>query len=150
MAALAVVEPCEPALLRAAGCRRSYELMVMDDENTSYQTIAPVGKMVQIVARFHADGKESYAWKQHEKTRADYMWLGPEGMRVTGTNGSQLWDTVFITQALAETRLIKDPGNQESMLRALKWLDEAQMTENPKHMETAYRHGTKGAWGFRY
>lgn len=149
MGALALIEPYEPSALRAAGVRRSYDLMIMDDENTSYQTIAPVGKMVQIVARFHAEGKESIAWKRHSETRADFMWLGPEGMRVCGTNGSQLWDTVFITQALAETRLVEDESNRKSMIKALQWLDISQMTEDPKHKETAYRHGTKGAWGFR-
>lgn len=30
----------------------------------------------------------------------------------------------------------------------LKWLDETQIRENPKHFKEAYRHPTKGAWPF--
>ena len=65
-----------------------------------------------------------------------------------GTNGSQLWDIAFITQALVETGLGDDPDNRESMLKALDWLDKCQIRENPKHYESAYRHRTKGAWPF--
>ena len=30
----------------------------------------------------------------------------------------------------------------------LQWLDRAQIRENPRHFEAAYRHPTKGAWPF--
>jgi lanosterol synthase len=32
----------------------------------------------------------------------DFMWMSEEGMMMNGTNGSQLWDTAFIVQAMAE------------------------------------------------
>jgi lanosterol synthase len=78
------------------------------------------------------------------------MWLGAEGMMMCGTNGSQLWDVGFITQALVETGLANLEENKESLLKALEWLDEAQMRDDPKHHHTSYRHATKGAWGFRF
>ena len=121
----------------------------MEDENTSYQTLAPVNKMFNLVARFHREGASSEAWKQHEIKRHDFMWLGPEGMRICGTNGSQLWDIAFITQACVETGLAELEENKESMKKALEWLDEGQMLDNPKHFKEAYRMATKGAWGFR-
>lgn len=65
-----------------------------------------------------------------------------------GTNGSQLWDIAFISQALVETGLAEEEQNRESMLMALKWLEKCQIRENPKHYEVAYRHTTKGAWPF--
>lgn len=65
-----------------------------------------------------------------------------------GTNGSQLWDVGFITQALVETGLANEPENRESLLKALEFLEQSQMLENPKHYETSYRQTTKGAWGF--
>lgn len=78
------------------------------------------------------------------------MWVGEDGMRMCGTNGSQLWDLGFITQALVETGLAKLDENKESLVSALQWLEQAQIRENPKHYHSSYRHTTKGAWGFRY
>lgn len=65
-----------------------------------------------------------------------------------GTNGSQLWDAAFISQALVETGLGSLPQNQDSTHKLLKWLDDCQIRENPKYYEEAYRHATKGAWPF--
>lgn len=76
------------------------------------------------------------------------MWISGEGMMMSGTNGSQLWDIGFMTQALVETGLAKDEENRESLIAALRWLEECQIRENPKHFETGYRHRTKGAWPF--
>ena len=50
--------------------------------------------------------------------------------------------------ALPETGLALEEENRESMMRALRWTDRNQVTDNPKHFTTAYRHTTKGAWPF--
>ncbi|KAH7101707.1 terpene synthase [Auriculariales sp. MPI-PUGE-AT-0066] len=139
---------CAPGPIRKAGMQRAYELVCMEDENTAYQDLAPVSKMMNLVVRFVADGPGSEAYKRHMETRADFMWLGPEGMRMCGTNGSQLWDLAFIGQALVETGLGEEPENRDSLLRALQWLDRGQMRADPVHCATAYRQPTKGAWGF--
>jgi len=148
---LASYENCSFPPLRKRAVERAFELIVMEDENTSYQCLAPVNKMFNLVARYHHDGTDCESWRMHELRRRDFMWLGPEGMMVCGTNGSQLWDTSFIVQALVETGLANDKSGKYrgSLLKALKWLDEGQMTENPKHFEKAYRHRTKGSFGFR-
>ncbi|GLB41717.1 putative terpene cyclase mutase family protein [Lyophyllum shimeji] len=146
--ALASYEYCSLPPLRKAAVDRAYELVVLEDENTGYQTLGPVSKMFNLIVRAHRDGPESDAYKQHEIKRHDFMWIGKEGMMVCGTNGSQLWDVGFITQALVETGLAELEENKESLLKALQWLDEAQMLEDPKHYHTSYRHTTKGAWGF--
>lgn len=42
-----------------------------------------------------------------------------------------MWqDIAFIMQALVETELINEPENNESVLKALDWLDKAQIREN--------------------
>lgn len=128
--------------------KRVYDLIVLDDDNTEYQSIAPVSKMMNLVVRAHVEGPESEAYARHQASREDFLWLGPDGMRMCGTNGSQLWDIAFITQALAETGLAEREENKASMLKALEWLDQCQIQHNPKHMETAYRHESKGAWPF--
>jgi lanosterol synthase len=143
-------ENCTFPPLRRAGLARAYELIVMEDENTEYQTIAPVSKMFNLIARAHVEGPDSFAYKEHAIKRQDFMWIGAEGMMMAGTNGSQLWDIGFITQALVETGLANEEENKESMIKALEWLDQAQIRTDPKHYREAYRHTSKGAWGFRF
>lgn len=146
--ALGAYESCALPPLRQTALKRVYDLIVLEDENTAYQTIGPVSKMMNLVVRVHVEGHDSFAYKEHRIRRQDFMWLGPEGMMMCGTNGSQLWDVGFITQALVETGLARDEDNKESLIKALGWLEACQMTENPKHHETSYRHRTKGAWPF--
>lgn len=148
-AVLSSYEHCIVLPLRRAGVERAYNLVVLEDENTGYQTLAPVSKMFNLVARAHREGSDSEAYKEHAIKRQDFMWIGSEGMAMCGTNGSQLWDTGFITQALVETGLAEEEENKESLIKALEWLDQAQILDNPRHYHTSYRHTTKGAWGFR-
>ena len=149
-AILSVYELCTLPPFRRAGLERAYQLVVMEDENTGYQTLGPVSKMFNLVARFHAEGTDCFSYKEHMFKRQDFMWLGSEGMMMCGTNGSQLWDAAFITQAMIETGLAEEEENAETMVKALEWLDQAQIRGNPKHFEAAYRHTSKGAWGFRW
>ena len=145
---LGAYEQCTIPPLRSAGVENAYKLIVYEDENTGHQTLGPVSKMMNLVARFHAEGPESDAYKLHEEKRRDFMWLATEGMMMCGTNGSQLWDISFITQALVETGLASDEDNKPSLIKALQWLDRCQIRENPKHFEVSNRHRTKGAWPF--
>ncbi|KAH8090819.1 putative lanosterol synthase [Filobasidium floriforme] len=145
---LAVYEQCPLSPLRKMGVDRAYELVVMEDENTGYQTIGPVSKMFNMVCRWHRDGPESEAFKQHCAKIDDFLWMSGEGLMMTGTNGSQLWDAAFMSQALVETGLGEEKQNTEAVEGVLDWLDKCQMRENPKWYGKDYRHATKGAWPF--
>lgn len=147
---LGTYEQCAFPPLRRAAIQRCYELVVMEDDNTDYQTLGPVSKMMNLIVRAHVDGRESVAYKRHFERRQDFMWLAREGMMMCGTNGSQLWDIAFISQALVETGLAEEEGtgNKEAAVKALKWLDECQIREDPKWTKEAYRHTSKGAWPF--
>ncbi|KAI0714170.1 lanosterol synthase [Cerioporus squamosus] len=147
-AILDTYEQCAFPPLRRAAIRRSYELVVLEDENTDCQDLGPVNKMMNQIVRMHAEGRESEAYKKHYERRHDFMWLGQEGMMMCGTNGSQLWDIAFMGQALIETGLGEEEEFRDSTLRILRWLDNCQIRENPKHFASAYRHQTKGAWPF--
>lgn len=147
-ALLNVYEPYAIPPVRKMATDRLYDLIVKEDENTSYQDLGPVNKMMNLVARYAVEGPKSDAYAQHELKRRDFMWLGPNGMSMNGTNGVQLWDLAFIVQALVESGLAEEKENRESLLKALHWLDQSQIQENPKHFESAYRHRTKGAWPF--
>ncbi|KAG9226875.1 hypothetical protein CCMSSC00406_0003452 [Pleurotus cornucopiae] len=142
------VESCPFPPLQRRALDRVYELICMEDENTDFQDLAPVSKMMQMVCRAHREGPDSEAVRKHAEARADFMWVRPDGMCVRGTNGSQLWDTGFAAQAVVETGLADLDENKQATLNILQWIVDSQMTENPKHYEAAYRQSTKGAWGF--
>lgn len=145
---LVIYEKVAPTRLRDAALRYVYRLIEMEDENTSYQGIAPVSKPMDMICRFVAEGADSEAVKRHRRTIRDFLWMTKDGMTATGTNGSQTWDCAFITQALVESGLAAEKQNQDALLRALGFLDKMQMRENPKHYKEAFRHASKGAWPF--
>jgi lanosterol synthase len=136
------------AAIRDPALARAWEQIVVEDENTSYQCLGPVNKMVNQIARYIVEGRDSVAYREHERRREDFMWLTEKGMLMCGTNGSQLWDLAFITQAVVESGIAEDEANRASMIEALKWLDRGQIRGDPMHLEKGYRHTTKGAWGF--
>lgn len=127
---------------------RAYQLITYEDENTGYQTLGPVSKAFHIVCRYAREGPDSEAFKMHLLKVQNFLWMSKDGLMMTGTDGSQLWDLAFMAQAAVETGLAQDKENEKSMLGMLDWLDKAQIRENPKWYEESYRHRTKGAWPF--
>ncbi|KAN0060054.1 Lanosterol synthase (Oxidosqualene--lanosterol cyclase) [Thecaphora frezii] len=148
MGVLSAYEQCNIPPIRRAGIRRAYELLCLEDENTGYQCLGPVNKMLNYICRWNEEGHESEAMARHREKLKDFAWVGAEGMMMTGTNGSQLWDTSFIAQAMVDSGLAELPENHDICRRLLQWLDDCQIRENPTHFESCYRFSTKGAWPF--
>ena len=71
--------------LRRIACARLYRMVRMEDENTNCQTVGPVSKMFGMVVRFVEDGPDSEAMKTHRETAEDFLWMGREGLMMTGT-----------------------------------------------------------------
>ncbi|CCU99734.1 unnamed protein product [Malassezia sympodialis ATCC 42132] len=134
--------------LRRAGMQRAYELIVKEDINTSHQCLGPVNKMLNMIVRWLVDGPDSEAMALHREKLKDFAWMSREGLMMTGTNGSQLWDTSFMAQALCESGLSRDPAFHDVGAHLLQWLDACQIRENPRFYRSAYRFATKGAWPF--
>jgi len=86
---------CSP--LRHAALKRAYDLILIEDGNTNFQDLGPINKMINFIVQWYVDGPESDAFRRHRRRRADFMWLGKEGMMMAGTNGSQLWGIAFIS-----------------------------------------------------
>ncbi|BGP56660.1 Lanosterol synthase (Oxidosqualene--lanosterol cyclase) [Rhodotorula sphaerocarpa] len=147
-AVLDVYDRVAPGFIRRKALERAYRLVVMEDENTSYQTVGPVSKAMNMLCRWVEEGPESEAFQQHVLKIRDFMWMSKHGMMMTGTNGSQLWDASFIAQALYESDLGSLPENRASTEKLLEWLDGCQIQANPKHFKEAYRHRSEGAWPF--
>jgi lanosterol synthase len=57
----------------------------MEDENTGYQTVGPVSKAMNMLCRFDREGPDSDAFKQHVLKIRDFMWMGKDGMMMTGS-----------------------------------------------------------------
>ena len=89
-------ESCSIPPLRQAGIKKAYEYIVHEDENTSYQGLAPINKAFNQLVRLDAEGFDSDAIKMHALKSQDFLWMGPDGLRETGTNGSQLVSSQII------------------------------------------------------
>lgn len=147
-AVLYTYESCTIPPLRKAGLRRAYQLIKAQDENSAYQTIGPVSKTMHMLACYYEEGPDSPAFKTHIDKLQDFLWVGKEGMRMNGTNGVQLWDTSFISQALVESGLAKREEYHAIVNKVLEFIDSCQIKENHPNYEQNYRQSTKGAWPF--
>ncbi|KAG2183365.1 hypothetical protein INT43_006371 [Umbelopsis isabellina] len=140
--------PAKMNYLRQYALDLTIEQIRMEDENTFFLDIGPVNKALNWLVVFYHYGKDSREFREHVKRNADFMWMGPEGMMMNGTNGSQLWDTTFIAQACSEARLVEHPAYQPSMLKILEFLEDCQIKRNVPDYKKCYRHVSKGAWPF--
>jgi len=124
------------------------DLVKAEDDNTLCIGIGPVSKVINTVVAWHAEGPKSKWFLDHMDRIRDYLWISADGMMMTGTNGSQLWDTAFAAQALLETGLHQQANFRESVCNALKFFDITQLKRDVPNHEQVYRHISKGAFPF--
>ena len=121
------------------------DLMQREDDNTSYNDLAPVSKALQMTAIYFSDREGSASIAKHRETLPTYLWQSNEGMTSCGTNGVQVWDTAFTVLAVVEAGLAKDYRFKVAMNRALDFLDVSQLRDN---LSDPYRQQRKGGWPF--
>ncbi len=117
-----------------------------EDQQTDYINIGPVNKVINSICIWHAYGADSEQFKQHVKRWFDYLWVAEDGMKMSGYNGSQLWDTAFSTRAILES----DLGQlfPETVQKAYQFIDHSQIkSEHATHAEF-FRHPMIGSWPF--
>ncbi|KAI9182873.1 Lanosterol synthase (Oxidosqualene--lanosterol cyclase) [Blastocladiella emersonii ATCC 22665] len=132
--------------LRKKALALTLQLVENEDDNTGSLDLGPVNKAMNMLVIFHAHGADSARFRDHVAMVKDFMWQAADGMRMNGTNGSQLWDSAFFCQAGYEAGLHADPEFRPVFARALGFLDACQIRRNaPFH---SYRHTSKGAWPF--
>ncbi|XP_064402287.1 lanosterol synthase-like isoform X2 [Halichondria panicea] len=119
-----------------------------DDQFTNCISIGPISKVIQMLVRWHADGPDSARFKEHASRVPDYLWIGLDGMKMQGTNGSQLWDSAFATQAFIEASAYEDDDFSENMKAVFRFLKGTQIPDNPPDYKKYYRHMNKGAFPF--
>ncbi|MEI6334005.1 MAG: terpene cyclase/mutase family protein [Methylococcaceae bacterium] len=117
-----------------------------EDEQTEYLDIGPVNKAINSICIWHAYGKDSEQFKKHVARWYDYLWVAEDGMKMSGYNGSQLWDTAFATRALLES----DLGTlfPATLAKSYQFIELSQINaEHSTHAEF-FRHPMIGSWPF--
>lgn len=125
-----------------------WKLVRLEDENSDFADLAPVNAPMNMLCCHIHDGPDSYSVRRHRERMEEFLWVKDEGMLANGTNGVQSWDTAFTIQASIEAGLADDPKFRPVLTKALEFLEDHQMREDPKEKEATYRHRRKGAWGF--
>ena len=117
-----------------------------EDEQTDYINIGPVNKAINSICIWEAYGKDSEPFKKHVARWYDYLWIAEDGMKMSGYNGSQLWDTAFATRAILESDLGKlFPG---TIQKSYQFIELSQIkAEHATHREF-FRHPMIGSWPF--
>ncbi|KMT11522.1 hypothetical protein BVRB_5g108410 [Beta vulgaris subsp. vulgaris] len=143
----------EPILMRWPGKRlrekalsTAMEHIHYEDENTRYICIGPVNKVLNMLCCWVED-PNSEAFKLHLPRIYDFLWIAEDGMKMQGYNGSQLWDTGFMVQAILATNFEEEYG--ATLRKAHTFIKNSQVTEDcPGDLSYWYRHISKGAWPF--
>ncbi|TPX32405.1 hypothetical protein SmJEL517_g04428 [Synchytrium microbalum] len=134
---------------RKAGLDAALHQIRTEDENTLFLDLGPVNKVMNMLITFIEDGPTSVSFHKHVDRIADFMWIGGEGMMMNGTNGSQLWDTAFMMQALVESGLAEsEPAFKEHVLKALEFLDVTQIKKSAKNHKSCFRFPAEGSFPF--
>jgi lanosterol synthase len=134
-----------PPWLRSQANVAVRDLVRREDENTSYNDLAPVNKAFHMVMVHFADGEDRTAISRHWEKVSTYLWQSADGMTSGGTNGAQVWDTAFTVIAVAEAGLAQVPQFKNSMQKALEFLETSQFQDD---LADPYRQRRKGGWPF--
>jgi lanosterol synthase len=117
-----------------------------EDEQTDYINIGPVNKAINSICIWEAYGKDSEQFKKHVARWYDYLWIAEDGMKMSGYNGSQLWDTAFATRAILESDLGK--LFPDTIQKSYQFIELSQIkAEHATHREF-FRHPMIGSWPF--
>nr|UTN00765.1 lanosterol synthase [Strongylocentrotus purpuratus] len=146
MAILDLYEKFHSTWLKKKALDHCYEHIKADDEFTNGISVGPISKVIQMLARWHIDGADSEAFKMHKDRLPDYLWIGLDGMKMQGTNGSQLWDTAFVIQAFLEAG--GEGEFKDTLSKAHDFLKNTQIPENPPNYQKYYRQMSKGGYPF--
>lgn len=92
-----------------------------------FADLGPVNKVMNMLVSWMVDGPESRTFMRHLDRNLDFLWMAKDGMRMNGTNGSQLWDTSFVCQSMVEAGLAQEPEFHDSMKKALSFIDSMQV-----------------------
>ncbi len=144
-AGMRALDRLTPGLLRRRALARAMEHIRFEFASTDHVCLSPVNGLLFCLALHHSDprhpelpralqGLEYWVWEDDE-----------EGMRICGAR-SDIWDTSFVLQALAEGPALPDARAIASAAAA--WLPRAQLRADIPDGAAHYREPADGGWGF--
>ncbi|VEU23189.1 DEKNAAC104317 [Brettanomyces naardenensis] len=126
--------------------KRAYELILKDMENTSYLSIAPVSGAFTAIVLYLEQGPQGKGFQRSFDNMAEELFMGPQGMAVMGTNGSQVWDDAFAVQYFFAAGIAGNPIFKPAITRAFRFLVRSQF--DTECSPGSFRDPRKGAWPF--
>ncbi len=139
-------EKLRPQWLRNKAIDYLLNYLNAEDAQTQYLDIGPVNKAINSICIWHAYGKESEQFKKHVARWYDYLWVAEDGMKMSGYNGSQLWDVAFTTRAMLESDLGK--LFPETISKSYQFIDNMQILKEHETHQAFFRHPMIGSWPF--
>jgi lanosterol synthase len=144
-AGLRALERLSPGALRRRALARALEHIRFEHRSTGFVCLSPVNGLLFCLALFISD-------RQHpdldKALRGLEYWVWEDdvdGLRICGAR-SDIWDTAFLLQALAEAPDV--PIAREIAGAACRWLPTAQILEEIVGGAAHYREPAYGGWGF--
>jgi len=134
------------AWLRSKAIEETSKIIKHEDRSTKFICIGPVNKTLNMLVAYFDDPNGEHL-REHRTRIKDYLWLAEDGMKMQGYNGSQLWDTAFISQAITSCGSLTE-WHKETLRSAYGYLEMTQVREDVPELERHYRHISKGAWPF--
>ncbi len=116
-----------------------------EDRTTHYIDIGPVNKMLN-AASWHFARPGGQELERHHQRLSDYLWRGPDGVKVQGYNSTELWDTAFALQAIAEAPLADRYAG--ALRRGHRYVRDNQVLEDVSERERYHRDPSRGGWPF--
>jgi lanosterol synthase len=139
------VERLASQRLRAKAMSEVFEHIAYEDDVTDGIDIGPVNKVLNAFVHHFHDRDGTRAARALARTD-DYLWDAPDGTKMQGYNGSQLWDTAFAVQAILAA---PSRGDAEDVLaKAYGYIRDTQILEDVPEKERYFRHASRGGWPF--
>ncbi|GMG20257.1 unnamed protein product [Ambrosiozyma monospora] len=126
--------------------KKAYELVLKELKNTEYLGIAPVSAAFNAIVLYIEQGKESDDFRKAMDRIQEELFLGPMGMTVMGTNGSQVWDCAFAVQYYFVAGLAELDEYHETIVNSFKFLIRSQF--DTECVKGSFRDKRTGAWPF--
>lgn len=121
-----------------------------EDKNTSYICIGPINKLLNTLC-WHCEDKRGPELQAHRERLQDYLYEGPDGIRMQGYNSSRLWDTCFAAQALLALPTHPSThceGTASALRKAHDYIESNQVRADVCDAQSAYRDPSRGGWPF--
>jgi lanosterol synthase len=143
--ALGAVERLTLRVVRERALDAVLEHIVYEDDVTDGIDIGPVNKVLNAFVHYFENPDGPRLARALARTE-DYLWDAPDGTKMQGYNGSQLWDTAFAVQSLLASPLKSEAA--DVLARAYRFLRDTQILDDVPDKERFFRHASRGGWPF--